>query len=516
MSATKETVFEHLRALGYEGDGMSNFLSESFIADCVTELNAMSYSGVSDYHASSVSQTSQQRHRADRAANAAEEAGRLSPHEVEAVEVAGTAGGRGIRETLDEHSHDSDALFVQQLLKEFGDNLDSFKDVEHEDSPAGLSRHEWVTGTDPISIGEEVTIPSPSYSHSRSKYPSFASSLIPDPYSFSQRDEGYELELLAEREMWAESNQTCSVPSQDGRKTSRPYSEMTPILQEYQQKQHLYGQENGKNRKDSNSESDPLSEEYHSATSSQSESPEPRNRTPTAPTSSKSYLADPQHSLSNPADTSMSVIERLAKLDLARLHTIIREQKLEDARLKAGLSMRTGAGTKSTTARSIHSASAPTQYPKQPALSKDQHPYRHKLVRNIAKPVIKYTPPMPSTPPLLKATRAALRAIDAVNEGNAGSSAHPEVPLLRSTSGFIKTNRPPAPRKADPVARFHAHQRVWKNDDFLARRQSKPKPTHSSAPSTTVGGRQRHNLAAMRPTYGEYFIQAFHWQEGKF
>ncbi|KAJ3066838.1 hypothetical protein HDU98_009903 [Podochytrium sp. JEL0797] len=76
-----------------------------------------------------------------------------------------------------------------------------------------------------------------------------------------------------------------------------------------------------------------------------------------------------------------------------------------------------------------------------------------------------------------------------------------------TNSMVIRTAPPVTLKKSDPVAKFHAHQQRWKKDEFLARRDAKPKPTltgqHSSVNSgaSVIPVKQRHDLAAMRPTY---------------
>lgn len=57
-------------------------------------------------------------------------------------------------------------------------------------------------------------------------------------------------------------------------------------------------------------------------------------------------------------------------------------------------------------------------------------------------------------------------------------------------------------KKADPVSRFHQHQKTWSKDSFLKRvQENKSEHPASGGSFVKLNTKPRHNYAAMRSNY---------------
>ncbi|KAJ3277691.1 hypothetical protein HK104_003061, partial [Borealophlyctis nickersoniae] len=112
---------------------------------------------------------------------------------------------------------------------------------------------------------------------------------------------------------------------------------------------------------------------------------------------------------------------------------------------------------------------------------------------------------------------------DTLDESTVSTNTPVYPPPTRPGSGFIRVQPyPPKPKKHDPVARYHQHKAQWSKDGFLKRignvEASRGTGGGGGGSRRTTGGdrgvalggpgvataipqRPRHNLAALRPTY---------------
>ncbi|TPX74196.1 hypothetical protein CcCBS67573_g04534 [Chytriomyces confervae] len=510
--ATRETVLDHLRALGYaENDdlgGMNGAVSESFIADCVKELNALS---VNSSSSPALNQSSLIH----------------IPH-------------------VDLNSHDSDALFIHNHL-----NFEAPSNpIEHE----GMMPYQYSLSMDP---GYFELDPKPA---SVSLQSSFRRSrnIIPDPLEVSRDspseynpnlskreyspnppnlnpDEELNLDeesSFSSYEAFIKANPDTYEPPPDTYNTSFLHAYDRESIISFENNSALNELENKSQKpsKDFFQHSDAISKSLHNA-----------NRTAQkhASTSLNEFTTVSDHRDTRP----LSAIQRLANLDLSRLQARVEEQQkkmheqqrrdLNDKynrqhRLQNVQSEHASASDQRKVKLSVHdgpqshtntSVSSPGH--RYGVCGFRQQPEHEKLVRNIAKPVLKYTAPTPATrslkvkPVSSYPVSRSVSMLSAYTESQSDRYSSCSDRVAKS-SGFIRTTPAPSTRKSDPVSRFHAHQREWKRDEFLARRDAKPKPTLTKshtrgvvAPAAESGyaqhplhvGRQRHNLAAMRPTY---------------
>ncbi|KAJ3228590.1 hypothetical protein HDU78_009674, partial [Chytriomyces hyalinus] len=534
--ATRETVLDHLRALGYaENDdlgGMNGAVSESFIADCVKELNALSSSSSPALNQSSL------------------------------IHIP----------NVDLNSHDSDALFIHNHL-----NFEAPSNpIEHE----GMMPYQYSLSMDP---GYFELDPKPA---SVSLQSSFRRSrnIIPDPLEVS-RDSPSEYNpnlskreyspnppnLTTEEELnldeessfssyeaFIKANPGLFEPLNDGQRRHEiinspnmhskthdtyeppPDTYNTSFLHAYD-RESIISFENNSALNESENKSQKPSKDFFQHSDTVSKSLHNANRTAQkhASTSLNEFTTVSDHRDTRP----LSAIQRLANLDLSRLQARVEEQQkkmheqqrrdLNDKynrqqRLQNVQSEHASASDQRKVKLSVHegprshtntSVSSPGH--RYGVRGFRQQPEPEKLVRNIAKPVLKYTAPTPATrslkvkPVSSYPVSRSVSMLSAYTESQSDRYSSCSERVAKS-SGFIRTTPAPSTRKSDPVSRFHAHQREWKRDEFLARRDAKPKPTLTKshtrgvvAPAAESGyaqhplhvGRQRHNLAAMRPTY---------------
>ncbi|KAI9351498.1 hypothetical protein BDR26DRAFT_851168 [Obelidium mucronatum] len=352
--ATKDTVLEHLRALGYLDTSTNSLVSESFIRECVEELNAddnleTTFSHSHDYDALLVND-----------------------------HLDGIRNADKIRPSEDEGSFD-----LSGLEESLGDEYDGFQDynvsVEHEDSLSAFigslsNRRSRNTGDSPAKI-EEAEEPS---HYSRPQ--------VPDPWSFSRSE--------AECD---ESQFDYSLNAEPS--TIRPEKRPDPTV--------------------------------HDA---------------------------------EPNQQPLSIIQRLANLDLAAMQNRI-------------ISQRKSVLNSNKTLNEVRAEN-------EAFLLRKEKPQSAKYTAAKRQPVI----------------------YDSFVDDTDVISTYSEVSSYLPPSKTFGCKHECFPT---PVAKFHAHQQRWKKDEFLARRTAKPKPTLSRdhpvfQPDVGLNPssiKPRHNLAAKRPSY---------------
>ncbi|ORY51306.1 hypothetical protein BCR33DRAFT_712398 [Rhizoclosmatium globosum] len=180
----------------------------------------------------------------------------------------------------------------------------------------------------------------------------------------------------------------------------------------------------------------------------------------------------------------LSIIQRLANLDLSAMQNRIASQR--------------------------NSAALPSVVIAQPKPSLPQPHVASKRVSGVENKVSVASKVIPK----YTAARHNSLSLDyTLDDDTASVSSFQSSGALLKSGGFIR----PAPivtkRKSDPVARYHAIQQHWKKDEFLVRRASKPKPSlGADHPAFNAGKslfvspqiqppKQRHDLASKRPTY---------------
>ncbi|KAJ3134246.1 hypothetical protein HK100_003721 [Physocladia obscura] len=237
-----------------------------------------------------------------------------------------------------------------------------------------------------------------------------------------------------------------------------------------------------------------------------------------------------QSLLSQKTETPLGVIQRLASLDLSAMQqrVILQQQQQKEREHKDQQELNKLLAKKNyrSSDESIASSTSPAEI-----LSALQRNQTVKAGENSGKNLPKYTAASKPFPHYGKAGLSVHANIeyDSASESSdywaSSSSAYNKPVVLSNIPGFIRTSQQAKKiaHKSDPVARFHAHQKQWKKDEFLVRHDMRPKPTldknhfasggaFSGAAGGLVGGisssggvgqgpRVRHNLAAMRPTY---------------
>ncbi|KAJ3233063.1 hypothetical protein HDU81_002523 [Chytriomyces hyalinus] len=391
--ATRETVLDHLRALGYaESDdlgGMNGAVSESFIADCVKELNALSVNSSS------------------------------SP--------ALNQSSFSHLPNVDLNSHDSDALFIHNHL-----NFEAPSNpIEHE----SMLPYQYSLSMDP---GHFELDPKPVSASLQSSFRR-SRNIIPDPLEVS-RDSASEYDYnpnpstmstdkelnldeessFSSYEAFIKANPGLFEPLTDGQsqheirnspnthskahETYEPPSDSynTSLLHAYD-RESIISIENNSALNESENRSHKPSKDFFRTTQKH------------ASTSLNEITTVSDHRDTRP----LSAIQRLANLDLSKLQARVEEQQkkmheqqrrdLHDKYNQQQRLRNMQSELESTSDRRKTKLSAndePQSHTNTNVSSVDrrygahgirQQPEPQKLVRNIAKPVLKYTAPIPAT-----------------------------------------------------------------------------------------------------------------------
>ncbi|RKO90375.1 hypothetical protein BDK51DRAFT_30443 [Blyttiomyces helicus] len=231
------------------------------------------------------------------------------------------------------------------------------------------------------------------------------------------------------------------------------------------------------------------------------------------------------------ATRSMSVIERLAAVDLSRARETVRRQREEHAGSGGAAAGMVGTVSDPPPERSPRDAGA---WDKRETDRERRDDARQLSKDESEESDLSYASRSPDEDELASYTNSSY-----VQSSSSSVISYPEPAPQRPRSGFIRVAPPrPTTRKHDPVARFHQHQSQWNRDSFLKRigdfgDLARAKEARGqggvggggggvgmgvrdgragSGAAAGVGAAQRkwaevipqrprHNFAAMRPTY---------------